>query len=127
MNHSYCCYRLSGPFQNCYHLCLHRYFVVQDNRGVLAYLPPSERTCHFRFSHCIMTLSNIHMLPSSRLLQEYNRRPTIFQCLLNHHHHIFYYLARFLSVSLSLSHKFNTQLFLQFNNIKSVCMQYTID
>jgi hypothetical protein len=86
MNHSYCCYRLSGPFQNCYHLCLHRYFVVQDNRGVLAYLPPSERTCHFRLSHCIMTLSNIYMLPSSRLLQEYNRRPTIFQCLLNHHY-----------------------------------------
>ena len=104
MNHSYCCYRLSGPFQNCSIFLLHRYFVVQDNHGVLTYLPPTERHCSFSFLS-IMTLSNIYICYHLAVyFREYDGRQC--QCSLNHHYLSSGVSSSFLLLSCSLHFRY---------------------
>ena len=119
MNHSYCCLPLrAAHFKT---VTISVFIDILSFRTIMGfshtYLQRNVLVIFVFLS--IMTLSNIYMLPSSRLLQEYNRRPTIFQCLLNHHyliisvyHHLFYYLAPFISVSKSFSVTSSTQQFL---------------
>ena len=116
MNHSYCCLPLrAAHFKT---VTISVFIDILSFRTIMGfshtYLQRNVLVIFVFLS--IMTLSNIYMLPSSRLLQEYNRRPTIFQCLLNHHYLIISVSSSFILLSCSLhfgikiflSHKFNT-------------------